>query len=94
MDHSQELAVLSDSVRAAALAHAQEEAPRESCGLLTLRMGKARYHRCKNLAVDPEQMFVLDPADWVEAEDAWAEVVGVIHSHPITSPEPSQADRV
>lgn len=86
--------MLTDAIRAAALVHAQEEAPRESCGLLTLRMGKLRYRRCRNLAVSPEHMFVVDPEDWVAAEDEGAEVVGIIHSHPVTSPEPSQADRV
>ena len=85
---------LTDSVRAEALKHAQEEYPRESCGLVLLRHGKLRYHRCRNLATDPEQMFVIDPDDWVEAEDSGAQVAWIIHSHPSSPPEPSQADRV
>ena len=83
----------SDSVRAEALKHAREEYPRESCGLVLLRHGKMRYWRCQNLAEEAEQMFVLNPDDWVEAEDTGAQVVAVIHSHPSTPPEPSPADR-
>lgn len=85
---------LTDRVRAAALDHARDEYPREACGLVLLKHGKLRYWPCQNLASEPEQMFVINPDDWVAAEDTNAQVVWVIHSHPRTSPEPSQADRV
>lgn len=85
---------ITDAVRSSALQHAQEEAPRESCGLVLLKHGKLRYHRCGNLSPEPELSFVIDPADWVEAEDSNSEVVAIIHSHPNTPATPSQADRV
>jgi len=78
--------------RAAALEHAQSEMPREACGLVVIYKGRPLYYACRNLAVGTDQ-FVLSPDDY-EAADRMGEIVGVVHSHPYVSPEPSQADLV
>lgn len=79
--------------REEALAHAIEEAPSESCGLLIVLKGKKHYWPCKNLSLDKCDLFLIDPDDWVRAEEA-GEVIAVVHSHPNSSPDASRADLV
>jgi proteasome lid subunit RPN8/RPN11 len=75
-----------------ALAHAQSEFPRESCGLLVVQKGRQRYVSCRNMAQGTDQ-FVIHPEDYANAQSL-GEIIAVVHSHPKTSAEPSQADRV
>ena len=82
---------LSTAMKAEILEHAKAEAPRECCGLVAVVKGRRKYFPCENIAETPDEHFVL--SGWNEVEDQ-GEVVAVVHSHPITNPRPSTADRV
>ena len=76
-----------------ALQHAIEQDTKESVGLLVNIKGKKSYLACKNLAGNAEQCFILDPKDYVKAEEL-GQVVAVIHSHPSGPPTPSESDKI
>jgi len=72
--------------------HALDCLPAEACGLLAIIKGKKTYWPCKNLGDSSFEFFIIDPDDWAECEDT-GEIIGVIHSHPIGSAEPSDTDK-
>jgi len=76
-----------------ALVHAKEQDPKESCGLLLNIRGKEKYHPCQNLALTSHQCFIMNPEDYVAA-DSLGEIIAIIHSHPITPPVASEADKI
>ena len=76
-----------------ALLHAKDQDPKESVGLLLNIKGKKRYYPCENLAITNHQEFILNPEDYVKADNT-GDIVAVIHSHPLNPPVPSQADKV
>ena len=77
----------------AALVHAKDQDPKEAVGLLLNVKGKQRYYPCQNLAITNHQEFILNPEDYVKADNL-GEIIGIFHSHPVTPPTPSQADRI
>jgi proteasome lid subunit RPN8/RPN11 len=72
--------------------HADECLPKESCGLLAIIKGKETYWPCKNIAESSFEYFIIDPDDWAECEDT-GEIIGIVHSHPYGSPQPSDNDK-
>ena len=76
-----------------ALLHAKDQDPKESCGLLLNKKGKEKYYPCNNLSMTQHQCFIIDPIDYVKADNL-GEIIAIVHSHPITPPTPSQADRI
>ncbi len=67
--------------RSEAEAHALEQAPREACGVVV----NGRYWRCRNIAEDPEQDFVIEPRDYAVAA-MYGKVEAIVHSHPMGGP--------
>ena len=77
----------------AALVHAKDQDPKESCGLLLNIKGKEKYFPCRNLSMTAFQCFIIDPEDYIRADNT-GDIIAVIHSHPVTPPVPSQSDKV
>lgn len=87
---------LTNFVRHQVMEHAEEEAPRECCGLLVRgQAGALMYLPAENRFAGKagEDRFDMDPQAWVQAEEL-GEVVAVVHSHPNATANPSMADRV
>ena len=76
-----------------ALLHAKNEDPKESCGVLLNIRGKEKYFPCRNLSMTSHQCFILDPEDYVKADNL-GEIIAIVHSHPVTPPAASQADQL
>jgi [CysO sulfur-carrier protein]-S-L-cysteine hydrolase len=85
--------VISADVRAQVVAHAQDEAPNEACGLVLLRDGRAdRYERGRNAASSPYRFELEfdDPEIWFAEDDGYA--LAVFHSHISAPARPSRTD--
>lgn len=83
--------MISEILQQQIIKHAQKEYPKECCGLLVSCKSEVLYFPCTNLAKG-EEHFILDPRDYALAANR-GEVLAVVHSHPDSSPEPSQADK-
>lgn len=79
------------------VAHAQQELPRECCGLISGKQGRAaRLYRLTNLAVGSSR-YDIDPREILHLEfhelpAAGAEVLAIYHSHPVSIAYPSATD--
>lgn len=80
--------MLTKTIKAAIIAHAKAEYPREACGVIV----KKEYIPCKNVALDDTQ-FEIDAMDIVGAEKE-GEIRAYVHSHPDGNCQPSMPDRV
>ena len=73
--------MLTKTNQADILAHYQACLPKECCGLLVKTGRKISYQPCNNLG-QGNDVFILDPKDWVQAE-AMGNIVAIVHSHPV-----------
>ena len=71
--------------------HAEDYFPSEVCGLIVVIKGRKKYIRCKNIAANTYDHFIIDPIDYANAEDKGT-IFGIFHSHPYQTPFPSSAD--
>ncbi len=73
--------------------YAKQVSPAEACGVLILEHDQKTLIFCKNISHEPNNQFTICPMDYANAEDR-GEILAIIHSHPKTSPEPSQTDLI
>ena len=87
------MVVIPADVRAALVAHSQQEAPNEACGLVLLRDGRAeRYEAGCNAAASPYRFELEfdDPEIWYAEDDGYE--LAVFHSHVSAPARPSRTD--
>jgi proteasome lid subunit RPN8/RPN11 len=85
--------VIPADVHAALVAHSQQEAPNEACGLVLLRDGQAeRYEPGRNAAASPYRFELEfdDPEIWYAEDDGYE--LAVFHSHVSAPARPSRTD--
>jgi len=70
--------------------HFAKEYPREACGVFSVVKGKKKYIPCTNVAEDDED-FILDSQEYLKLKRT-TDIVGIVHSHPDATPEPSETD--
>ena len=78
------------------VAHARRDFPKECCGILGVRDGRAvAIHEATNLAASPLR-FEVEGREVLQAQDAFendgAELGAIYHSHTRSEPYPSQTD--
>jgi proteasome lid subunit RPN8/RPN11 len=72
---------VTESFKNKAEQHALEIKPKESCGVVV----NGQYWRCRNIADNPEDDFVLDPRDYAMAR-TFGSIEAIVHSHPQGGP--------
>jgi proteasome lid subunit RPN8/RPN11 len=88
---------LSAEMRAAIIAHARRESPRECCGIIAGRDGvPARLYETTNVAAG-NRLYEIDPAQLIELEfrelpAQGTEIIAIYHSHPASPALPSKTD--
>ncbi len=70
--------------------HFKNEYPREGCGILTVVKGKQKWIPCTNIA-DKDDHFIIDTKEYLKIART-SDIVGIVHSHPDKSSEPSELD--
>ncbi len=77
--------------------HAVTSPEQEICGLIGGSKGHPEtYYPIKNVADDPVRSYLMDPQEQINAmrdmRNLGESIIGIFHSHPFTSADPSAAD--
>ena len=83
--------MITEKLKAEILTHAKTSTS-EVCGLIVVKKRSKLYVTCRNIAHGMNE-FEIHPEDYASAEDA-GDIIAVVHSHPKTNPNPSQADLI
>jgi proteasome lid subunit RPN8/RPN11 len=70
--------------------HFEKEYPREGCGILAVSKGKKKWIPCSNIA-DNDEHFIIPVEEYLKISRTM-DIIGIVHSHPDESSEPSEAD--
>jgi proteasome lid subunit RPN8/RPN11 len=95
--NSAETFPLSEAMRAAIIAHARRDAPRECCGIIAGRDGApSRLYETRNVAAG-HRLYEIDPAQLIDLEFRelpahGTEIIAIYHSHPESPARPSTTD--
>lgn len=84
--------MLNDELKSEIIAHAKTSMNREICGLILVKNRRKFYVQCRNIA-ESNNDFEIHPQDISDAEDS-ADILAIVHSHPKTNPQPTQADLI
>lgn len=84
--------MINDQLKSEILSHAKKSPSREICGLIVVHRRKKLYVPCRNIAISQNE-FEIHPEDYATAEDI-GDIIAIVHSHPKTNANPSQADLV
>lgn len=72
--------------------HFKKEYPKEGCGILAVVQGKKKWFPCTNIA-DKGDDFIIDSKEYLKLLRT-TDIVAIVHSHPDSTSEPSETDRV
>ena len=70
--------------------HFEANYPREGCGVLGVVHGDLKWFPCTNVA-EGDNDFVIDSKEYIAISHK-ADIVGIVHSHPDATSEPSTTD--
>lgn len=70
--------------------HLKEWYPKEGCGVIGVVRGELKWFPCDNIAEKGTE-FVIDSGQYITISQK-CDIVGIVHSHPDASPEPSNFD--
>lgn len=88
------MGILNKTLEKQIFKHAEDEFPKECCGLV-VKVGKTKkYIPCKNSAHEDHRQdeFVISAEEYADAEDS-GEILAVVHSHPSATTQPSVRDK-